>query len=87
MKLNQLDVVQFPEKDLTDEIQEAVMKAINEAGTVNIPWHVWVRMWLTEKLHFLGLHQWANLRVFDPSTNRMLHTGEWACLICTKVRR
>lgn len=87
MKLNQLDVVQIPKEDLTDEIMEAIQKAVNEAGTVNLPRYVWIQMRLIEKIHFLGLHQWANLRIFDPATNRMLNTGQLACLICSRVRR
>jgi len=87
MKLESIDVVQVAKEDLTDEIERAVMKAVESGGMVNIPWHVWVRMVLIERLHFLGLHQWANLRTYDPASGRLLHTGRWACLICSKVRR
>lgn len=86
MKLTQLDVVQVP-LGLPDEIQEEMIKAVTSAGTVNIPWRTWAYMVIIEKLHFLGLHQWANLRTFDPASQRLLYTGRWACLICSKVRK
>lgn len=87
MKLENLEVVQVDQDDLTDDIQEAVTNAIREAGTVNLPWHVWFRMVIAGRFHFLGIHQWAKLRVMDPASKRLLDTGSWACLVCQRVHR
>jgi len=86
MKSGDLGQVVISPVDATDELLEAINKALERGNTdLQISKRTMFRLFMADFLHPIGIHHWVRYRTYDPWSNRIIiHPRKWVCALCPK---
>lgn len=78
-------VIDPREVDVTNELEEAVQRAVEAGEPMHISRRTAVRLYLADLLHHVGIHHWVQYRTYDPVSARIIvWPNYWVCAKCPK---
>lgn len=85
MTSKELSQVVIP-PDAIDELEAALLKALEAEESPRFSWRLRLQLGVACWLHYVGIHHWIKMRIFDHASNRIIDTGDWICAYCSAAR-